>query len=90
MKSDPPVEFSVTINGLSEEVTLTNDENVGTIIVAFYKSNGALVDAKTYQPQAAINAELPDDPDSYTYTKVFWWENLDTLRPLCDAVTINK
>ena len=45
---------------------------------------------KPYQPKATINAELPDDPDSYTYTKVFWLENLDTLRPLCDAVTINK
>ena len=69
---------------------MTNDEYDGTIIVAFYESNGKLVDAKTYQPQATIPAELPDDPDSYTYTKVFWWENLDTLRTLCDAVTINK
>lgn len=87
LKSDPPTKFSVTIKGLSKEVTLTNDEYDGTIIVAFYESNGKLVDAKTYQPQATIPAELPD---SYTYTKVFWWENLDTLRTLCDAVTINK
>ena len=90
LKSDPPTKFSVTINGLSKEVTLTNDTYDGTIIVAFYESNGRLVDMKPYQPKATINAELPDDPDSYTYTKVFWWENLDTLRPLCDAVTINK
>ena len=90
LKSDPPVEFSVTINGLSETVTLNDVYDGTTIIIAFYKDNGALVDAKTYQPQATINAELPNEADSYAYTKVFWWESLDTLRPLCDAVTINK
>lgn len=90
LKSDPPTKFGVTINGLSETVTLTNYDYDGTIIVAFYKSNDARVDLKTYQPQAIINAELPNEADSYAYTKVFWWESLDTLRPLCDAVTINK
>lgn len=90
LKSDPPTKFGVTINGLSETVTLTNYDYDGTIIVAFYKSNGVLVDLKTYQPQAIINAELPNEADSYAYTKVFWWKSLDTLRPLCDAVTINK
>lgn len=90
LKSDPPTKFGVTINGLSETVTLTNYDYDGTIIVAFYKSNGALVDLKTYQPQAIINAELPNEADSYAYTTVFWWESLDTLHPLCDAVTINN
>ena len=58
--------------------------------VSFFYFCGALVDLKTYKPQAIINAELPNEADSYDYTKVFWWASLDTLRQLCDAVTINN
>lgn len=90
LKSDPPVEFSVTINGLSETVTLNDVYDGTTIIIAFYKDNGELVDVKTYQPQATINAELPKETDSYAYTKVLWWRNLSALRPLCEPVTINN
>lgn len=88
LKSDPPVEFSVTINGLSKPVTLNDVYDGTTIIFAFYQSNGALVDLKTYQPQPIINAEHPNEADSYAYTKVFWWRNLSALRPMCDAVTL--
>ena len=52
------------------------------------KDSGELVEAKTYQPQPTINAELPTDEGSYDYTKVLWWRNLSALRPLCDAVKI--
>ncbi len=90
LKSDPPVEFSVTINGLSKPLTLNDVYDGTTIIIAFYKDNGELVDVKTYQPQATINAELPKETDSYAYAKVLWWRNLSALRPLCEPVTINK
>ena len=55
------------------------------ILLAFVMVVGML---PTYQPQPTINAELPNEADSYAYTKVLWWRNLSALRPLCDAVKI--
>ena len=36
------------------------------------------------------DVKIPEDVTPEAGDKIFLWENLKTLRPLCDAFTINK
>ena len=36
------------------------------------------------------DVKIPEDVTPEAGDKIFLWENLKTLRPLCDAYTVNK
>ena len=46
----------------------------------------------TAELNAGVNSEveIPEDVTPEAGDKIFLWENLKTLRPLCDAFPINK
>lgn len=66
---------------------ISQEEIEGTVYVALYGSNNALIEIKSYPAKESILPSL-DNINSGAYIKVFWWEAL-TLRPYCEEATIN-
>ena len=65
-----------------------------TIVFASYDTSGKMTTVKTLiaELNAGVNSEveIPEDVTPEAGDKIFLWENLKTLRPLCDAYTVNK
>ena len=61
---------------------------------ASYDTSGKMTTVKTLTAElnAGVNSDvkIPEDVTLDAGDKIFLWENLKTLSPLCDAFTINK
>ena len=66
---------------------MQNDNYDGVIIVALYDNAGRLLNLKEYAPQENITAEVPNSI-TYKSAKVMWWEDLNSLKPICEAKTV--
>ena len=67
------------------------------VILAFYKTvgsnNGVLVQAKISELTEqgdSVEKTFSDIPENYTYAKVFIWDSLNHMEPVCDSVTFNN
>ena len=79
--------FSKVDDSVSFDINLFSPIDVtGTVIVALYNKNNAIVTIKTYTPSSEINVSL--DSAESNYIKVMWW-NTNTLVPLTDYVQID-
>lgn len=70
------------IRGISFNVDLTADSYDGNIIAALYNGIGKLVTAKIYEASDSIPVSFPAS-SSGNKIKVFWWNGIDTLIPVC-------
>ncbi len=58
-----------------------------TVVVSGYKSGEYITNKKTVYNGKSINTTLTGDIDQI---KVFVWENMNTLKPICDAEVISS
>ena len=65
-----------------------------TVVFASYDTSGKLTTVKTLTAEfnAGVNSDvkIPEDVTLEAGDRIFLWENLKTLRPLCNAYTVNK
>ena len=79
---NPP---SMIVGGISFNVTL--EESVGHLIAALYDENGVLQNVKKYIAEENITVTF-DKGKTGSYAKIFWWDDIGSMKPLCDAQTI--
>ena len=92
-EAEPETDYAIRYDGK----TLAIDCEKGgtyTIVFASYDTGGKMTTVKTLTAElnAGVNSDvkIPEDVTLDAGDKIFLWENLKTLRPLCDAFTINK
>lgn len=92
-EAEPETDYAIRYDGK----TLAIDCEKGgayTIVFASYDTGGKMTTVKTLTAElnAGVNSEveIPEDVTPEAGDKIFLWENLKTLRPLCDAYTVNK
>ena len=92
-EAEPETDYAIRYDGK----TLAIDCEKGgayTIVFASYDTGGKMTTVKTLTAElnAGVNSDvkIPEDVTLDAGNKIFLWENLKTLRPLCDAFTINK
>ena len=92
-EAEPETDYAIRYDGK----TLVIDCEKGgayTIVFASYDTGGKMTTVKTLTAElnAGVNSEveIPEDVTPEAGDKIFLWENLKTLRPLCDAYTVNK
>ena len=92
-EAEPETDYAIRYDGK----TLAIDCKKGgayTIAFASYDTSGKMTTVKTLTAElnAGVNSDvkIPEDVTLEASDKIFLWENLKTLRPLCDAFTINK
>ena len=65
-----------------------------TVVFASYDARGKMTIVKTLTTEfnTGVNSDvkIPEDVTLEAGDKIFLWENLKTLRPLCNAYTVNK
>ncbi|MBE7060030.1 MAG: hypothetical protein E7389_04340 [Ruminococcaceae bacterium] len=76
---------STVVTVAEQSVTLIGQNNNGRILVAFYKSNGAMIELKTFDVASNIDA---GSVINATKAKVFWWESMNGMKPVCNAKVI--
>ena len=91
--TEPETDYAIRYDGK----TLAIDCEKGgayTIVFASYDTGGKMTTVKTLTAElnAGVNSDvkIPEDVTPEAGDKIFLWENLKTLRPLCDAFMINK
>ena len=77
--------FETTVTVAGQSVTLTGQNNNGRILVAFYKSNGAMIELKTFDVSNSVDA---GNVVNATKAKVLWWESMNGMKPVCNAQVI--
>ena len=73
---------SMEISGISFNVNLEADELEGQVVAALYDDYGTLVSVKIYDGEETVNVSFPKNV-SGSVAKVFWWNGIDTLIPIC-------
>ena len=91
--AEPETDYAIRYDGK----TLAIDCKKGgayTIVFASYDKSGKMTIVKTLTTEfnAGVNSDvkIPEDVTLEAGDKIFLWENLKTLRPLCNAYTVNK
>lgn len=91
--AEPETDYAIRYDGK----TLAIDCKTGgayTIVFASYDTSGKMTIVKTLTTEfnAGVNSDvkIPEDVTLKAGDKIFLWENLKTLRPLCKAYTLNK
>ena len=92
-EAEPETDYAIRYDGK----TLAIDCEKGgayTIVFASYDTSGKMTTVKTLTAEfnAGVNSDvkIPEDVTLEVGDKIFLWENLKTLRPLCNAYTVNK
>lgn len=92
-EAEPETDYAIRYDGK----TLAIDCEKGgayTIVFASYDTGGKMTAVKTLAAElnAGVNSgvEIPEGVPLKAGDRIFLWENLKTLRPLCDAFTVNK
>ena len=92
-EAEPETDYAIRYDGK----TLAIDCEKGgayTIVFASYDTGGKMTTVKTLTAElnAGVNSDvkIPEDVALEAGDKIFLWENLKTLRPLCSAYTVNK
>ncbi len=91
--AEPETDYAIRYDGK----TLAIDCKTGgvyTIVFASYDTSDKMTIVKTLTTEfnAGVNSDvkIPEDVMLKAGDKIFLWENLKTLRPLCKAYTLNK
>lgn len=86
-KSDSGKIPTISVGGISFDITLDADEYSGNIIAALYSKEGKLNDLKTYPATKDLKISF-DKGKTGAYIKIMWWKNLSSMIPVCEAQTI--
>lgn len=84
-ESTPTV--SVSVNGISENITLES-ESIGGVITAVLYDDDGLKEVKKYEYSENIDVTF-DDLQSGDNIKILWWESLKNLKPKCNSYTVD-
>ena len=80
-----PEQKGITVNIGDKTAKLEASELSGVVIIGVYDNKNSLVRAEVNKADREINI---DKLQSGEYAKIMWWEDIEGLRPMCDAVTI--
>ena len=84
VKVIPIHRINVQINGTA--YTLNGQENAeGLILISFYDEQGKFLSFKKLNSKSQINVSSPQKAKT---AKLMWWDNLHTLKPICEAQKI--
>lgn len=78
---------SITVEIGGNEVHLPEVISSNNILIAFYENSGTMISVKNYSAK-----DIPikvTNTQNAAYAKVMVWESLNTLKPVCDAQTVN-
>ncbi|MBQ3425643.1 MAG: hypothetical protein IJH37_00680 [Clostridia bacterium] len=75
----------ITVKVNDKSVLLSGSESEGKIIVAFYDDNRNLISVNLYD----VDNIQTTCSESTSYAKVMWWNSSSSMKPMCDAQTIN-
>ncbi len=76
----------VTVKFGEKTAVLSNPINkTGKIIIAQYGTNDTLLSVKQYIASDTIVAAKENNA---TYAKIFWWEDITNIKPLCNKTTV--
>ena len=76
---------SMSVSGISFDLTLNDDSPEGTVYAAIYASDGSLNALKQYPAAKVVNVAF-DAGVTGAYIKIMWWN--DSLKPMCKVKTI--
>ena len=74
---------SMAIDGKAMNITLSDCEKGGVIVVAFYE-NDIVSNVTTYTPEETVTAEVNDGDK----VKVIWLESMESLKSVCASESI--
>lgn len=78
---------SATVEIGGKQVNLPEIISSNSILIAFYENGGTIISVKNYSAK-----DFPikiTNTQNAAYAKVMVWESLNTLKPVCDAQTVN-
>ena len=78
--------FNVNVTAAGQTVILSGQEQSGKILVGYYSEKDTLLEIRTYNAAESINTE---DVSGAAKIKVMWWEETDTMIPVCSSATID-
>lgn len=79
----------ITENTIGFNVNLkTNNELQGTLLLAIYDTNGALVDLKQYPAEAKKNISF-EKQDDYDRAKILWWYDTESMYPMAEYAEVD-
>lgn len=81
----PKNNITVTIG--EEELVLENDNTENIIIIAFYDSDNKLISLECHSAESS--SIVVGDNKNAIYSKIMLWDSLKTMRPICEAKTMN-
>ena len=87
-QTSAPVEPEMKIKNISFDVCLTADKYEGKVICAIYDAVGNMKSVVSYNAAPTVEVSLPANA-SGTKVKVFWWNGIDTIMPICTENIIN-
>lgn len=70
---------SMSVGGISFDISLGGDADVGTVWAATYDSDGKLNDLKKYPAAESVKVAL-DVEETDDYVKIMWWNEME---PMC-------
>ena len=74
------------VGGISFNVRLEEDTYTGHLLAALYDENGVLQNVKKYIAEENITVTF-DKGKTGSYAKIFWWDDIGSMKPLCDTQT---
>ena len=82
---DDPAPEGITVNIGTEKVKLESTHEIsGVVMVGVYNEAGKLLRIEVKDAQSEITTEGSNPGE---YAKVFWWEDINGLIPVCEAVS---
>lgn len=75
------------VDGISFDVTLEADSYPGNIIAALYSGEDALKSVKSYPAEESVRVSF-DKGQTGAYVKIMWWEDLSSMKPVCNSQII--
>lgn len=79
---------TISVGGISFDITLKADSYTGNIIAALYSSNNVLKSLKTYTASENLRVSF-DQGQTGAYVKIMWWDDINSMKPLCPAEIVD-
>lgn len=86
-KADSGKTPTISVGGISFDITLDAEEYSGNIIAALYSKDGKLRDLKTYPASKDLKVSF-EKGKTGAYAKIMWWASINSMMPVCEAQTI--
>ena len=92
-EAEPETDYAIRYDGKTLAIDCEKG-GVYTVVFASYDTSEKMMEVKTLTTEfnAGVNSDvkIPEDVTLEAGDKIFLWENLKTLSPLCNAYTVNQ